>query len=185
MLSKLIVQTRSWSYSWTSPGAGMFVITCSADLPHLIPEISSWSVEAIGPISCADPGIFVRGGGGGPGPTANIFFLVLNLFYSFTEGVQWFISEKVIILQGFRGGPAFSMGVQLLIFIETHILLIFQGGSGPPIPRLDPHMNQLWVWTQPRCFISLLLIVKLGQFIRTYNMDRQTDWISLGMLHVL
>ena len=48
---------------------------------------------------CADPGFFVGGGGGGGGVQAqrpensldNVFcfvFLVLNLFFQFTEGVQ-------------------------------------------------------------------------------------------------
>ena len=40
-----------------------------------------------------------------------LFFLVLNVFYSFTVVYQWFISKKTIILQGFRGGPTFSRGV--------------------------------------------------------------------------
>ena len=41
-------------------------------------------------------------GEGGPGPTARkqlwrflVFFLVLNLFYSFTEGVQWLFKRKL------------------------------------------------------------------------------------------
>ena len=53
--------------------------------------------------------------------------------------------EKTILFQGSRGGPTFSRGpnfsrvgggVQMLISIETH-----PGGSGPPIPTLDPHMR--------------------------------------------
>ena len=71
---------------------------------------------------------------------------------------QRFISEKTIIFQGFRGGPTFSRGwwsnffqggggggVQLLISIETDIPCEFPrggGGSGPPIPPLDPCMYQ-------------------------------------------
>ena len=72
------------------------------------------------------------GGGGGLGLTArkqsghldNIFFLVLNLFYSLQRG---FITEKTIPFQGprggprilrgplfSRGGPTFSRGVQFL-----------------------------------------------------------------------
>ena len=67
----------------------------------------------------ADPGIYVRGGGG-PGPTAriqhlNVFFvlfcfLVLNLFYSLQMGSSCFITEKTILFQGPRGGPTFSRG---------------------------------------------------------------------------
>ena len=60
---------------------------------------------------CADPGFFVRGG-----VQVNLtkkalttFFLVLSLFYYFTE-VKWLISKKTIIFQGFRGGPTFSRG---------------------------------------------------------------------------
>ena len=49
-------------------------------------------------------------------------------------------SKKTIIFQGFRGGPTFSRGVQMLISIETHIICDFPGWSGPPIPPLDPHM---------------------------------------------
>ena len=75
--------------------------------------------DLVGP-ACADPGIFARGGvGGGPGPTARkqlwqrfiYFFLLLNLFYSFTVFFyQLFISKKSIIFQGFRGGPSLSGG---------------------------------------------------------------------------
>ena len=52
-----------------------------------------------------------------------------------------------ILFQGSRGGPTFSrvsnffQGVQLLISIEIHILCDFPGGSGPPIPPLEPHMS--------------------------------------------
>ena len=66
---------------------------------------------------------------------------------------QWFISEKTIIFQGFRGGPTFSKGwwanffqgggVQLLISIETDITCEFpRGGVRTPIPPLDPCMYQ-------------------------------------------
>ena len=63
--------------------------------------------------SCADPGIFIRGLGGGPGQSdkkaLTTVFLVLSLFYS----CKWLISKKTIIFQGSRGGPTFSRGVQL------------------------------------------------------------------------
>ena len=53
----------------------------------------------------------------------------------------------MISLQRGRGGPAFSKrgsnffrgGVQMLISIENHITCDFPGGSGHPIPPLDPH----------------------------------------------
>ena len=69
-----------------------------------------------------------------------VFSLVLNLFYSFTEGVQLFILTHTIIFQGSRGGPTFSRGkgvqlfpgkVQMLIPIETNRICVnFQVGGG-------------------------------------------------------
>ena len=51
------------------------------------------------------------------------------------------ISKKTILFQGFRGSPTFSReggggsnGVQMLIFIETHITCHFRGGSPDPYP---------------------------------------------------
>ena len=107
--------------------------------------------------SCADQGIFVRGGGGGGSRSAlqkssdNVFFLVLSLFYR--------RQMKSIIFQGSRGGPTFSRGgggvtffkgwgggSSCLFSIETHITCDFPvcvcvcvcvgGGSGPPVPPL-------------------------------------------------
>ena len=43
-----------------------------------------------------------------------------------------------------RGSPLFFFGgggVQMLISIEIHITCDFPGGSRPPIPPLDPHMQ--------------------------------------------
>ena len=61
------------------------------------------------------------------------------------------ISKKTIIFQGFRGGQHLpggvhffflgGGGVQMLISIEIHITCDFPGGSRPPIPPLDPHMQ--------------------------------------------
>ena len=65
-------------------------------------------------ISCADPGIFIRGDPGQSDKKSSdvfVFFLVLSLFYK----VKWLISKKSIIFQGSRGRPTFSRGVQLLI----------------------------------------------------------------------
>ena len=67
----------------------------------------------LGANSCADPGIFARRD---PGPTALFFFcffLVLNLFYSFTVVYQWFISKKTDFPRFqrsniFQGGPIIS-----------------------------------------------------------------------------
>ena len=63
-------------------------------------------------------------------------FLVLNLFYSFTEGGQIFYFKKKILRGGpkfVQGGvPAFFLGgggVNMLIYIEISKLVIFQGGG--------------------------------------------------------
>ena len=71
-------------------------------------------------------------------------FLVLSLFYSFTEGVQWLFQRKLLFLkvsegvQLFQGGRAtFSMeggGVQWVISLETHITCDFPGGGRTPYP---------------------------------------------------
>ena len=67
-------------------------------------------------------------------------------------------SKNTIIFQGSRGGPTFSgggggggptfsrgggggWGSNCLFPIETHITCDFPGGSGPPVPPLDPHLN--------------------------------------------
>ena len=73
-------------------------------------------------ISCADPGIFDRGGG-----SRLRRFLVLSLFYrggggGGGGGGNGFIAEKTILSQGSRGGPTFSgevhpRGIQMLIAI--------------------------------------------------------------------
>ena len=80
--------------------------------------------------TCMDPGIFAGevGGGGGvqvqlPDNSSDVFlcfFLVLNLFYSFTEGVQWLFKRKPNFPR-FQRGPTFSRGegVQMLVSIET------------------------------------------------------------------
>ena len=84
--------------------------------------------------TCADPGNFLSGvwGGGGWGPGSLSYFTVYR-------GVQWFYYTFS------RGG-----GVQMPISIETHITITcdFPGGwgSGPPIPLLDPHMDNVTVW---------------------------------------
>ena len=121
--------------------------------------------------SCADPGFFLVGGGGGGGgggvrpdgqKTVWTFVFFKSSTY-FTEGVQWFYRENYTfpriqrgsnIFQGgptffFRGGGGGGGGVQTLISIETH-----PGGSGPPIPPLDPHMRiyMMSSWLNNYCF---------------------------------
>ena len=59
--------------------------------------------------SCADPGIFVRGGGGGSRPDGQktvwtMFFLVINLFYSLQSGSNGINTEG-------RRGSNFFQGV--------------------------------------------------------------------------
>ena len=93
-------------------------------------------------LRCADPGIFVRGGGGGEArlPKNNRNSIIFN---------------PQLILQFYRGGgggPAFFRGVQLfprggggaqmLISIKTHITCDFAEGSRPPVSPLDPRMSE-------------------------------------------
>ena len=59
-------------------------------------------------ITCADPGIFVRGGGVRVNPTKKALTLLFLFF--FVLSLLWLISKKTIIFQGSRGA-----GVQLLI----------------------------------------------------------------------
>ena len=74
----------------------------------------------------------------------HIHFLFL-FGYSYLQRMSnMVISKKIIIFQGFRGGPSFfqevqlfsrEMRVQRLISVETHILCYFPGGGGrPPYP---------------------------------------------------
>ena len=74
---------------------------------------------------------FVRGGGGGGSR-------LLNLFYSLKRGSNGFITH-------FPGGSNFFQGWGSN---RTHITITcdFPGGSGPPIPPLDPHMDIVAFW---------------------------------------
>ena len=80
--------------------------------------------------TCADPGNFLSGVGG-------MGSRLLNLFYSLQRG-------PVALLH------IFQRGVHMPISIETHITITcdFPGGwgSGPPIPLLDPHVDNVTVW---------------------------------------
>ena len=62
-------------------------------------------------------------------------------FFKVPEGVQHF-----------PGGPTFSRGSNCLFTIETHITCDFPGGSGPPVPHLDPHLSNNYLG---RTIISL------------------------------
>ena len=99
---------------------------------------------------------FCQGGGGGPGQSDKkgsdsvFFFLVLSLFYrsqmvNFKEIYHFLRFQRGSnIYQGesnfFRGGG--GEGSNCLFPIETHITCDFPGGggSGPPVPPLDPHL---------------------------------------------
>ena len=82
--------------------------------------------------ACADPGIFVRGGGPGQSDKKSSDNVLRFFFLSF-------------IFQGSREGPTFFHGVSsffpeggggsnCLFHIETHIISDFPGGSGPHAP---------------------------------------------------
>ena len=104
-------------------------------------------------LSCADPGIFVRGGGGGVqvNPTkkalttfffsphlilqkSNVYFQRKLSFFKVQEGVQLF--------PGGGGGPTFSReGSNCLFPIEPHMTCDFPGGSGNPCPTPPPPLD--------------------------------------------
>ena len=93
-------------------------------------------------VSCADPGIFARGGG--PKKTLITFFRH-QLFYSFTEGYQWFILRKTIFSKVPEGVQHFFTAEGVQIFpggggANVNIEFVnFQGGSG----SLDPRMRMI------------------------------------------
>ena len=67
-------------------------------------------------ITCADPGIFVRGWGGGvqvnltKKALTTFFFFVFFLSSAYSSEVKWLISKKTIIFQGSRGVQLFPGG---------------------------------------------------------------------------
>ena len=76
-----------------------------------------------------------------------LFFLVLSLYF------KWSISKLSVykVPEGVQHFPEGGGGVQLfpvgggstcLFPIETHITCNFPGGSRPPVPPLDPHMQE-------------------------------------------
>ena len=60
------------------------------------------------------------------------------------------------IFQGGGGGSNFFQGggggSNCLFPIQTHITCDFPGGSGPPVPPLDPHLNLAWDSKSPNPF---------------------------------
>ena len=102
---------------------------------------------------CADPGIFIRGGGGeGPGQSdkkaLTTIFLVLSLFYR-SQMVNF---KEIYRFSRLQMGSNFFQGVQLflgvsncLFPIETHLICDFQEGVRTPCPP------PLWIrtWCSP------------------------------------
>ena len=77
-------------------------------------------------------------------------FLVLSLFYSFTEGVQWLfqrkllflkVSEGVQLFQGVRATFSMEGGPMGNFYRNPCNLLFSRGGGRTPYPPLDPHMR--------------------------------------------
>ena len=122
---------------------------------------------------------FMRGsksfcqGVGGPGSSdrkkaLTTFLLVLNLIYSFTEGLQWCILRKTINFQRSRESSKFSSGSTFFHgIIETYSTCDFPRGCPDPYPPLDPCMR---VHTEYVVLINVLNIPPyscMGKSIRT------------------
>ena len=86
--------------------------------------------------SCADPGIFVRGGGPGQSDKKKLWqcfvFLCPQLIFQKSNGQ---FQSNLSIFQGSRGGPTYSRGVQL-----------FPGGGGGGVKLLIPYRNPYNLW---------------------------------------
>ena len=80
---------------------------------------------------CADPGIFARVVQARlpENSSDNVFCLFLSSPFTV---LQWLISKKTIILQGFGGGGGGGGGIQMLI-LETHRTFDFPGGGANPL----------------------------------------------------
>ena len=94
-------------------------------------------------ITCADPGIFVRGWGG-PGQSDKkssdnvfffffFFFFVLSLFFR-SQMVNFKENYHFSRFQGVQLFPGGGGGGSNCLFPITHITCDFPGGSGPPVP---------------------------------------------------
>ena len=109
-------------------------------------------------ITCADPGIFVRCGGGVQvnltKKALTTFFFCLFFFVLFFSVLSLFYRSQMVNFKEnyhfsrFQGGPTFSrgggggVGVQLLIPYRNPYILWFSRGGGPDplFPPLDPHL---------------------------------------------
>ena len=118
---------------------------------------------------------------GGPGQSDkkgsdNVFFF-LSLFYR----SQMVIFKEIYHFSRFQGGPTFSRGgggrtfsrgggggSNCLFPIETHITCDFPGGSGPPVPPLDPHLL-LYTQTQHKLKFSMIRFQYLGHRERVHG----------------
>ena len=140
---------------------------------------------------------FSSGGGGGgvqvsltkKALTTFFFLLVLSLF----SEVKWSISNKSIIFQGSRGGPTFSMRVQLfpggggggggggsncLFPIETHMTCDFPGGSGPPVP---PSGSALVINIKMSTIVGILTLVSMIDIQHLRDLKQET-FLFVGIL---
>ena len=95
--------------------------------------------------TCADPGIFVRGGPGQSDKKSSdvLFFFSPQLILQKSNG-QFKRNLSFFIFQGSRGGPTFSGGGSNFFqggpiaysLLETHIICDFPGGVRTPCPLL-------------------------------------------------
>ena len=96
--------------------------------------------------TCADPGIFVRGGSRSIWQKKlwcflGFFFLVLSLFYR-SQMVNF---KENYHFSRFRRGSNFFQGGSNCLFPILRYPYNFwfsRGGSGPPVPPLDPHLEK-------------------------------------------
>ena len=132
----------SWKI-WVEPQKG----TVSSFLWVVLHLCCHLSVSMSVCLTCADPGIFARGGPGQPykkALTTFFFFFSPQLILQksngqFQRNLSFFkVPEGV---QHFPGGSNFFQGGSNCLFsIETHITCDFPGGVQTPSPPLDPHL---------------------------------------------
>ena len=144
--------------------------------------------------TCADPGIFVRGGSRSVWQKKlwQRFFFFFSPQLILQQSNKWSISKKSIIFQGSRGGPTFSRGgggptfskgggSNCLFPIESHITCDFSGGGGgcqdPLSPPLDPHLPHHFLFLSCKvvCFLNLLHIYSSAFQIRFFHSSNQYE----------
>ena len=159
----------------------------------------SWSLvrlkKAIRYDSCADPGIFVRWWGGGPGPSGVkkkssdivfflfLFFLVLHLFYKSPRKLL-FVKVPVGLEHFPGGGLTFYRGFNCFFPIKTHITCEFPGvrTPAPPPPPLDLPMwfRASWFNLSTRFSLFFFNITFAKSFV-----ERGGNVVSAAMLPVV